>query len=116
MKTFETIEELYEATKDHQLTAQQVINRRAFIDNDWQDFEVSEELEIQFSSDIAQLCEGQGNTKNKVFRALRTSRPQHWGLTRFFISKKPDNSFVWSYCAGQDYSAEIKQIRKYLAR
>ncbi|MEA3279806.1 MAG: hypothetical protein U9Q38_04310, partial [Thermodesulfobacteriota bacterium] len=35
----------------------------------------------------------------------------HWSFQRFMYDPKQKQ---WSYCAGQDYPAEMKQIRKFL--
>jgi len=68
------------------------------------------------AEDISNLIGGQSKTKENVLRNLLNSTPQHWGLGRIFLKKYGDNEPRFSYCAGQDYPAEIKLIRSYLAR
>jgi hypothetical protein len=114
MKKFTTLQELFEATKGSQLSAQQLINRRAFINGEWSDFEVSDELSDEITEKILEVLGGQSRTRINMRYTLRRATPQHWGLARIFIEKYGDSSIRFSYCAGQDYPAELQQIRKFL--
>jgi hypothetical protein len=116
MKKFTTLTELFEATKGHQLSAQELINRRSMINGEWQNFEVSDELSEEINDKIIEVLGGQHRTKNTMYNVLRRSSPQHWGLGRIFIEKYGDSPIRFSYCAGQDYPAELAQIRKYLSK
>ena len=116
MKTikFTTIQQIYEATKGSQLTGQQLINRRANINGEWQDFEVSEELSEEINNKIVEVLGGQQRTKRTIKNVLNYSKPQHWGLNRIHIEKYGNSPIKFSYCAGQDYPGELQTIRKYL--
>jgi hypothetical protein len=116
MKKFTTLEELFEATKGHQLSVQEVINRRAHINGEWQGFDLSEELSEEIINRTVEVLGGQHRTKYAMYNTLRRSTPQHWGLARIFIEKYGDSPIRFSYCAGQDYPAELAQIRKYLTK
>ena len=115
MKAIETTQELFELSKGHQLNAQQVINRRMFIDDEWTDIVLLGEFQQQFASDITQALGGWASTKRRMYFSLMNETPQHWGLCRLFL-KKHGEEYTWNYCAGQDYPAELRMIRKYLAR
>ena len=116
MKTFNSIEELFTATKGGQLTAQEIVNRRAHVDGEWQDIELSEDAKSDFIESVVSILGGQNRTKSDVRYNLRRSTPQHWGLSRIILSKYGESPARWSYCAGQDYPSEIATIRKYLAK
>jgi hypothetical protein len=116
MKKFTTLEELYSATNGHQLSAQELINRRSMIYGEYQNFEVSDELSEEINGRIIEVLGGQHRTKNTMYNTLRRSTPQHWGLCRIFIEQYGDSPIRFSYCAGQDYPAELAQIRKYLTK
>jgi hypothetical protein len=113
-RTFNTLEEIFEATKGSQFTAQQFINRRANIDGVWQDFEVSNDLRLKISNEIADLYGGHLKTRFAVEFSLNSCRPQHWGLSRTILEKYGDSPARFSYCAGQDYTSELASIRKAL--
>jgi hypothetical protein len=110
MLTFATLAELYEATKSGQLTGQQVINGRAYINNQWQDFELDSEARKHVFLMISTILGGRLKTREQVFDSLMWGRPQHWGLSRIFF-REYEKNIICSYCAGQDYTNEIKQIR-----
>ena len=52
----------------------------------------------------------------RAWRCLMHERPQHWALSRMFVKKYGEAPASISYCAGQDYTYEMGQLRKYLAR
>ena len=116
MKTFNNIEELMAATKGSQLNAQAVINKRAHIDGEWQNFETTDNFDESFIDTVVNLLGGQHATKRNIRYALQFGTPQHWGLTRIMCAKYGESPCRWSYCAGQDYPAELSTIRKYLAK
>jgi hypothetical protein len=91
-------------------TAQEIINRRIYLNYNWQDFELSEEAQAEAIEMIVETLGGQNKTKDAIRRTLSYSRPQHWGLRRVIFSKYGDK-LRCSYCAGQDYPAELNQIR-----
>lgn len=116
MKTFNTIEELMTATNGRQLNAQEVINRREHVNDEWQDIELTQDFMSEFIESIVDLLGGRNNTKSDIRFNLRRSTPQHWGLSRIVLCKYGENPARWSYIAGQDYPSEISTIRKYLSK
>lgn len=116
MKHFNTLPELYAAANGRQINAQEILNRRANIDGEWQDFTVSDELSAEINDKIVELLGGHGKTMNAMRRVLRYSTPQHWGLGRIFLESYGGENPRFRYCAGQDYPAELQQIRKYLTK
>ena len=116
MKTFNSIEKLFLATDGKQLNAQEIINRRANVDGEWQDIELTAEFMSEFIEAIVDILGGRNMTQSYVRYNLRRSTPQHWGLSRIVLSKYGSSPARWSYCAGQDCPSEISQIRKYLAK
>lgn len=116
MKTFNNIEEIFAATEGTQLSAQEIINRRANVCGEWQDVELSEVAESKFIESIIDILGGQNRTKSNIRFNLLRSTPQHWGLSRIILSKYNESPARWLYHAGQDYQSEILTIRKYLAK
>lgn len=114
MKRFETLQEIWDASESHQISAQQIINKRLFVGGEWQNVEISRALMLEISQEIADLLGGRGTTKEDVKYTLINATPQHWGLGRIFLENY--STLRFSYCGGQDYPAEIKQIRNYLKR
>jgi hypothetical protein len=110
MKTFNTLQELYDATQPHQVTAQHVINRRAWVEGEWQDIELSPELHQSMCDDISELFGGRQATKDAIYRRLYRERPQHWGLDRTVIFDYGRGA-KWRYITGQDQTWEDRQIR-----
>lgn len=112
MKTFNTYAEILEATKGHQVTAQELINGRTYVnDEGWQTITLTADLKEKLCNDIADTLGGGKDTKMQVKRQLLFSTPQHWGLSRIFLEQYNGNEPFVSYCAGQDYPSEVKTIR-----
>jgi len=61
---------------------------------------------------IDQVCEllgGHSKTKEKIFNVLRRQKFNKWYLERINYNFKRK---CFTYCAGQDYPAELQEIRK----
>jgi hypothetical protein len=119
MYLFDSLEQVYaqcNSGQRHQITAQEIINRRTFIDGSWQTIELTSKCEDEFISAILDVLGGWTKNQPLMARVLRNSRPQHWGLSRILFEKYGDSPLRISYCAGQDYPYELKQIRQYLNR
>ena len=120
MRTFKNLNEVFEAAKPHQVTAQELLNGRTYLDvNGWTEIKISEKLKETIISTIAENAGGRENTKIKTYRTLRMERPQHWAIERFLLSRYPQvkngNAYL-SYCAGQDQTWEMRELRKHLAK
>lgn len=115
MKTFNTYQELIEAT-GNQLTAQQVINKRVYIKADnWQAVEFTPEFMDHFNKDILNVIGGHQQTRARLRSVLEYSKPQHWALARIILNDYGQGA-RFTYCAGQDHPAELQQLRNYLKK
>jgi hypothetical protein len=110
---FESLKELFEASKGHQLTAQEIVNGRSYINGNWQDFEMTSEARDEAARVISETLGGWKATQQAVYNSLRWGRPQHWGLSRVFF-REYEGKILCSYCAGQDYPSELRAIRNAL--
>jgi hypothetical protein len=101
----------------HQVTVQELLNgrTRGGKRDNWVNVNVSDELREQVIDDLLDTLGGRETTKGKIRSLLSYHTPQHWGLNRMHIVKR-SNGIVVSYCAGQDYPAELAQIRKDLTK
>jgi len=109
-RNYKTIASL--AKKTNQLTAQEVINQQAYIDNvGWIEVGLPRSERTKMAAEISELLGGMHVTRRRVFFNLLFSTPKHWGLNRIFFNNRTQS---WEYCAGQDYSSEISQIRNAL--
>jgi len=109
-RTYKNLNSL--AKNVQQLSVQQLINKRAYFNtgksghNDF-NFELTDDL----INDVVDILGGTPRTKENIFYTLKNDTPQHWGLGRIFYSETTKR---FSYCAGQDYPAELNQIRTFL--
>ncbi len=111
MKTINSLQQAYDLCKGHQVTAQELINGRAYINGEgWQDIELSHEFKCQLSALLSELFGGHQKTKNSVYRTLLYGTPQHWGLGRAVIEDYGTGARL-TYIAGQDYIWEQNAIR-----
>jgi hypothetical protein len=116
MKTFSTLDELFAAAGGHQITGQELINSRTHVFGEWQDIELSDELKNEVINQISELFGGREMSKSYIRHNLRSSRPQHWGLSRVVISKYEDSPARLEYITGQDFTYESRVIRNYLSK
>ena len=117
----ESLKELLNAGKGHQLTAREIINGRTHINGQWQTVKFSNDFYNEVIPLIAGALGGRASTQKTIEATLRFSRPQHWGLDRIFFREYKDDKtgadkIYCSYCAGQDGQYETKQIRKFLTK
>lgn len=109
-KIFKNYQEILDATQGHQVTAQELINGRTYINGEgWTDIILSDQFRDDVCNDISQILEGQYKTRAAVRNSLKYGKPQHWGLKRILLENY--GSPRLSYCAGQDYTSEIRTIR-----
>lgn len=108
MRTIKTIKQA-QKIEQGQLTIQKLLNGRLYTSEGWQSFKVAPELREEIAQKVSELLGGRKTTKEAVYHTLKNERPQHWGLSRIHIEGER-----LSYCAGQDYPAELAEIRKAL--
>ena len=80
-----SFKELLTLGKGHQLTAQEIINGRTYINGNWETVSFADDFLDQILPLIAECLGGQNKTKRMVLNSLKWSRPQHWGLQRVFF-------------------------------
>ncbi len=114
MKTIKTYKQAQDFCKS-QLTAQNLINGRIYGANGWEDVEVSAELIEELAIDLSEVYGGMTKTKNKVYNTIKKTNPQHWGINRTYLEERQGRLF-WVYCAGQDHTSELKEIRNALKK
>lgn len=114
MRAFKTLKQLFNSCE--QLTAQNLINGRAYIKGlGWSDFEI-ENRDKHIAAALSVLG---GRNNNAIQEKVRARKTQHWGLNRIVLECYPavaNGRPFWSYCAGQDYAGELASIKKDLIR
>lgn len=115
MKTYNTLDELYQDAKPHQVTAQEILNGRTWVLGEWQEIAITDELKEHVCKSLADKFGGRSDTKQRVFRSLMRERRQHWGLKRTVVEKYEHGTPAFiGYIAGQDMLSECKAIRNAL--
>ena len=108
MKTFKTLDQILKNTT--QTSAQQILNGRIYLKNKgWADIKVTPELREQVIDEVVDIAGGHTKTREAMWRTLTYQSPQHWALDRIFVEK--GNPPTLRYCAGQDYTYEMGQLR-----
>lgn len=117
MKTLKNLKEVF-AVADNQVTAQELLNGRLYLKGKgWSNITISDQLKETIISTIVETAGGREQTKVKMYAKMRNSRPQHWAIDRFLLScyKNVRNGEPYfSYCAGQDQTWEMKELRNFL--
>ena len=109
-RTYKNIDNL--AKNVSQVTAQTLISQRAYFNGvGWE--EINNLMTDEIAQEIADLLGGRNATKETIVRVLTTQRFSAWYLERIIYDEKRKQ---WTYCAGQDYPYEIKQIRNDLRK
>lgn len=112
---FTTLDQVHAVTR--QTSAQELLNGRInHTTEGWIDCTISPELHELIADQVCAIIGGRKDTRARAWRCLMHERPQHWALSRMFVEKYGEAPASISYCAGQDYTYEMGQLRKYLAR
>ncbi len=104
--------ELKELIKDNQTSIYNVLNNRAYIKG-------IGHTKVMFSKEIKDILFKLtvdvigGRNSQKVRRFLANGEYKHFALERMFIESYNGNISV-NYCAGQDYTAELSDLRKFI--
>lgn len=118
MKTYKTLDELFNDAKPHQVTAQEVLNGRTSLgEKGWTEIKITDKLREQVISQIVENAGGREKTKIRMYSVMRSSRPQHWAIGRFLLSRYRqvnNGKAYFSYCSGQDQVWEMKALREFL--
>lgn len=111
MKVFKTLEEILKAV-DYELSVQQLINEKVHLKGlGWSKIELSNELKDLIINKTVDILGGHQKTKVLTSKALEFRTPQHWTLSRMFVNDYGNGARI-SYCAGQDYTSEMRTGRK----
>lgn len=116
MARITTIDSLEKAwkVKGNQLSAQDLLNENMYLKTTgWSKVKLTDKFKEDLVEKIVEIAGGQHNTKRTTRMVLNHRKPQHWALDRIFIEKY-GKRVVMSYCAGQDYTYEMAQLRKHL--
>lgn len=120
MPTFKTLDDIFNAAAS-QVTAQQILNGRIHLKSipsskfsGWSEIQITPELREEVISRVVESAGGREKTKMRMYSRMRYDRPQHWAIDRFLLQKYGDKPAFLSYCAGQDQTYEMKQLREYL--
>lgn len=109
-RTFATLDEIHAATT--QTSAQQLLNGRVCLnDEGWADIEITPDLREQIVNEVVAIAGGRKQTRERMWRALTYETRQHWALGRMFVEKYDESPARLHYCAGQDYTYEMGQLR-----
>lgn len=94
--------------RTNQLTLENLISQSVYINNKgW--VKTNNLLTEEITDQITDLIGGRKETKRIISIVLKNQKFSKWYLSRIMYS--PTRK-TWSYCAGQDYISEIREIRK----
>ena len=110
MKTYNTLQEVYNDTRPHQVTAQELLNGRTHVNGNWGEITISSELRKEICQTLSEMYGGRQVTKHRVYNNLLSEHRQHWGLGRTVIEDYGNGAHL-IYITGQDQSWENKAIR-----
>lgn len=100
------------AKKVNQLTAYTLISQSAYINEiGWTS--INNLMTEDVARDIVNVLGGHTATKEKIVQVLTTQKFSAWYLERIIYESKRK---CWTYCAGQNYPAELQQIRNELKK
>lgn len=95
-----------------QFTLENLSTERASIKGEgWATIKIDEDFKNKAFEDIADLLGGRKATKDRIKYVIKNNPISAWFAQRIIYNAKGD---YWTYCAGQDYPAELAQIRKTL--
>ena len=117
MARITTINSLDKAWKvaGSQTSAQHLLNGRMYLKTTgWSKVNLTDDFKRQLCDMLTIQIGGIHATKQTVERCLLFRSPQHWALDRFFLSKYNKSNARISYCAGQDATWEMRDLRNYL--
>jgi len=116
MKTFNSLDHV-KRFEHVQVSAQELLNGQMYLkDKGWDDIRLKPELKEEICRQLTETIGGHKRTKEIVFSTLMHERPQHWALERFFVVQYGKKPARLTYCAGQDMTWEMKQLREYLKK
>lgn len=104
--------ELKELIKGHQTSIYNVLNNKAYTTgNGWSEVMFSKEVKDMLLALTVKVIGG--NKPMSVRRFLANGTYRHYTLERMFIECY-DNIISVSYCAGQDHTYELNDLRRFI--
>ena len=116
MIEFNKIEQIIKRA-DYQINMQDLLINGRYHDkiDGWSNCTFTDELKEQLLDLTLTTIGGWKSKREQLKRALSYEKPQHWALSRLVIEERR-NQIVMIYIAGQDYPAELSELRRYLKR
>lgn len=116
MIQFNKIEQIFKRA-DYQINFQDLVINGRYHDkiDGWSQCTFTDDLEEQLIDLFMDQIGGWEKSKAAIRRAVEFHKPQHWALSRFFLEER-NNKIMLVYCAGQDYPAELAELRRYLKK
>jgi hypothetical protein len=116
MRNYKHLTSLIKATSHKRITLNNLISGRAYFEKGgWEKF--TYELNEKDIDSIKGILGGRKDTPQRIDSALRYrlgNIAQCGILDRLYVRKAKGKNVYWSYCAGQDYTAELKTVRDHL--
>ena len=113
LTTISSYEKAIKVAKN-QVTAQMLLNNRMYLKNGWAKIKLTPEFKETLINDLVSKIGGHAHTKEAIYNTFKNSTPQHWAIDRMIISKYGKNPARLTYCAGQDMTWEMRQLRNEL--
>jgi len=111
---YTSLKGLYKVT--NQVSVQEILNGRInHTVKGWIDIRLTPDLRTNIIEMTVDVLGGHSKFKHILNWALSNEKPQHWGLNRMHLTEYKGKYGI-SYCAGQDYPAELTQIRNFLRK
>lgn len=112
-KKFKTLSGLCRALYNNELTYSEFINRRAYFKDNkgwgmWCNFELDPKAEREYATGIAKVLWARPD-EDKIRAVLRYYGKDYGIFRRLWYSRRYKH---YDYCAGQDYTGEIRTLRK----
>jgi len=113
MKTYNSLQDIFNDAGTHQVTAQELLNGRTHVCGEYQEIALTPLLRFEVCRTLANMYGGTLKTQIAVFSRLMHTRPQHWGLQRTILTDYGTGARL-QYVVGQDETWENNEIRKAL--
>lgn len=97
-----------------QFTLEHLTTERApLIIGGWSDIKIDEDFKKESVNQILDLLGGLDTTKNKIAFKIKNTPVHGWFAQRIIFEPLRNK---WVYIAGQDYTSELRTIRKELSK
>jgi dissimilatory sulfite reductase (desulfoviridin) alpha/beta subunit len=105
-RNYKSIDSLKNKVK--QLSLYNLMSQSIYLEGvDW--IKINDLLTNDLIDNVCELLGGHAKTKERMFNVINRGGFSKWYLERIFYSFSRK---CFTYCAGQDYPAELREIRK----